>query len=380
MAEARGPLAGLVVVEMSGMGGAPFAAMMLADMGARVIRVDRAADAGRPNTSPVLNRGKQSICMDLKAPGATAALLRLVARADVLIESFRPGVMERLGLGPAECAQCNPRLVYGRLTGWGNGGPLSATAGHDINYLGLSGVLAAIGTDEGGPLPPLALVGDYAGGGMLLVNGLLAALWQAGRSGRGQVVDAAMLDGASLLMANVYEKKARGQWSAVRGENLVDGGRHYYTTYRCADGKWIAIGAIEDRFYGELLRLCGLPESFGRAARPNTGQAEMKAAFGKVFATKTRNEWCALLEDSDACFAAVLDVAEAPLHPHNIARGAFCEVGGIVQPVPAPRFGQGALPTPAAGSDPGADTDAVMSELGFSEDEARQLRADGAIA
>jgi len=342
-----GPLKGLRVVEMAGIGPAPFCAMLLADMGAEVLRVHRPGE--RRSAHDVLARGRVHWEVDLRAPGAAQGVLGAIAQADVLIEGFRPGVMERLGLGPAECHARNPRLIYGRMTGWGQHGPLAHAAGHDINYIALSGALHAIGRSGEAPVPPLNLVGDFGGGAMLLAFGLLAALHEARTSGLGQVVDAAMTDGAALLSAMVYGFKAAGQWNNQRGENLLDGGAHFYDTYACADGKYVAVGAIEPQFYALLRERCGLAEDTAFDAQMDAARWPLlKLRMADVFRTRTRDEWCLLLEGSDACFAPVLDWDEAPRHPHNVARGTFADVGGVVQPSPAPRFSRSAPAMPQA--------------------------------
>lgn len=379
-----GPLAGLKVVEFAGIGPGPFAAMLFADMGAEVVRIERRGVSRRPlsllNAGPfdVLNRGRRAVAVDLKRPAGVQVALRLVAAADALIEGFRPGVMERLGLGPDVCLARNPRLVYGRMTGWGQHGPLAHAAGHDINYIALSGALHAIGTPEQ-PLPPLNLVGDFGGGAMLLAWGMLAALWEARGSGQGQVVDAAMTDGAALLMAMMYGVKAGGLWSNARGANLLDGGAPFYGTYACADDKYLAVGPIEPQFYRLFLEKAGItdPElvnQFDLTAWPF--QREKLAA---ILRTRTRDEWCALLEGSDACVTPVLDLEEAPLHPHNQARGTFVVVDDVLQPAPAPRLSR----TPGAIGNPppqaGQDTQAVLCEWGFSQEEIDELLATGAV-
>lgn len=362
MSGSAGPLAGTTVLEFAGMGGAPFAGMLLADMGANVIRIERPPADPKHDPADVLNRGKRSICLDLKAPGATALVLQLLPKADGLIESYRPGVMERLGLGPGVCLEKAPRLVYGRLTGWGQDGPLAKAAGHDIDYLALAGALAHIGTPESGPLPPLSLVGDYAGGGMLLALGMQAAWLERSRSGRGQVVDAAMLDGAALLMASVYARAARGRWAAGRGANFMDGAAHYYRSYRCADGKWLAVGAIEPQFYALLMQRCGVPQE---ETPPQDDWAAGKEKLQALFARRTRAEWCELLEGTDACAAPVLEVSEAPGHPHNAARGVFTSVEGVTQPSPAPRFDRTPAGPPRAAPARGAHTREVLEEFGL---------------
>ena len=377
-----GPLAGLKVIEMVGLGPAPFCAMLLADQGAEVIRIDRPGAVGALGLPPkydVPARGRRSLAIDLRKPGAVDAVLDLVAQADMLIEGFRPGVMERLGLGPDVCLARQPRLVYGRMTGWGQSGPLAHAAGHDINYIALSGVLHAIGRAGEAPVPPLNYVGDYGGGAMMLAFGVLAALFEAQRSGRGQVVDAAMTDGAALLSAMFWGLKAAGAWNNERGANLLDSGTHFYDTYRCADGRYVAVGAIEPQFHAELLQRLGLDVAeFKRALDPSRWPA-YKARLAAVFATRTRDEWCALLEGTDACFAPVLDWDEAPRHPHNVARGTFVEIDGIVQPAPAPRFSRTRADTPPPPSAPGADGEAVLRDAGFDAARIAQLRADGAI-
>ena len=381
---ASGPLAGVRVVEMAGIGPGPFCAMMLADMGAEVLRIDRpgAADLGLP-VEPrfsVLHRGRRSVALDLKQPAAIAAVKRLAVKADALIEGFRPGVMERLGLGPDECMTANPRLVYGRMTGWGQEGPMAPAAGHDINYIALAGVLHSIGRRGSAPVPPLNLVGDFGGGGMYLAFGVVCALLEAGRSGRGQVVDAAMVDGAASLAAAVFGLRAKGMWNDERGDNILDSGAPWYDVYETQDGKYVAIGSIEGRFYGELLRLTGLT---GEALPPQWEKArwgELRARLTEVFKQKTRDEWCRIMEGSDVCFAPVLSMAEAPAHPHNRARGTFVEVDGVPQPGPAPRFSRtpGAIGRPPAA--PGQHTEEALRDWGFSADELADLRKSGAIA
>ena len=374
-----GPLGGFTVLELAGLGGAPFAGMLLADLGARVIRIDRPPAAEKREPADVLNRGKESICIDLKAAGAVELVLRLAQHSHGLIESYRPGVMERLGLGPAPCLAASPRLVYGRLSGWGQQGPLAHAAGHDIDFIALAGALAHIGTAQSGPLPPLSLVADYAGGGMLLALGMLSGWLETARSGCGQVVDAAMLDGSALLMASVFARHGSGRWAAGRGANFMDGAAHYYTTYRCADGKWIAVGAIEPRFYALLMKLCGIAEADIPGQAGPEGWAGGKDKLQGIFEQKTRAQWCSLLEGTDACVAPVLEVGEAPEHPHNVARGVFTRVDGIVQPAPAPRFSR----TPAAPTRPpparGANARALLGDFGFSAVEIEGAVGRGAV-
>jgi alpha-methylacyl-CoA racemase len=343
-----GPLAGLRVVELAGLGPGPFCGMMLADLGADVVCIARPGTGH--DATDITARGKRRLQLDLQEPAGRDAALALIARADMLVEGFRPGVMERLGLGPAPCHKLNPRLVYGRMTGWGQTGPLANAAGHDINYIALTGALHAIGRPGEAPPPPLNYVGDYGGGAMLLAVGLLAALHEARASGRGQVVDAAMTDGAALLSSLFYGMKAAGSWSSQRGENLLDGGAHFYDTYACADGKYVAVGAIEPKFFRRLCELCGLDDAFCESQMDRSRWPLMKLRLGDVFRTRTRAEWCELLEGSDACFAPVLDWDEAPAHPHNQARGTFVTLQGVVQPAPAPRFSRTPAAVPQAGA------------------------------
>ncbi len=379
-----GPLQGIRIVEIAGIGPGPFAAMMLADMGAEILRVDRADRVRKPMPErpslDLLNRGRRSVGVDLKHPDGVALILALVERADALIEGFRPGVMERLGLGPDVCRGRNPRLVYGRMTGWGQDGPLASAAGHDINYIGLAGALDPIGRRGEAPVPPLNLVGDFGGGGLMLAYGIVCALLERERSGQGQVVDAAMVDGAAALMTIFHGMRQAGFWSGGRGGNLLDTGAHFYEVYETADARHVAIGAIEPQFYAELIRRVGLEgEELPRQMDAGHWPA-MKERFAKLFRRKTRDEWCAILEGSDVCFAPVLSMEEALRHPHNVARGTFVEVAGAVQPGPAPRFGrtrpviQG--PPPHAGQ----HTDAGLADWGVAEAERRRLRQVGAIA
>jgi alpha-methylacyl-CoA racemase len=338
-----GPLTGLKVVEMAGLGPAPFCGMLLADMGAEVLSIARPEKADADNTKfdvsfDTFARGKLTLQADLRNPTALAAVLEIIAKADALIEGFRPGVMERLGLGPEVCLALNPRLVFGRMTGWGQTGPLAHAAGHDINYIALSGALHAIGPRGEKPTVPLNYIGDFGGGGMLLGFGLVCALLEAKISGRGQVVDAAMTDGAALLSTMMYGMHTQNMWSNQRGENLLDGGAHFYDTYTCADGKHIAIGAIEPQFYALLLKLLGITDTAFAAQMNPSAWPDLKARLATLFATRTRAAWCELLEGTDACFAPVLDWDEAPQHAHNVARGTFVKTDGVVQPAPAPRF------------------------------------------
>ncbi|HET8619390.1 MAG TPA: CaiB/BaiF CoA-transferase family protein [Acidimicrobiales bacterium] len=379
-----GPLAGLRIVELAGIGPGPFAAMMLADMGAEVLRVDRADAVGEPAPRWDVNaRGRRSVGIDLKHPEGRDAVLRLVERADALIEGFRPGVTERLGLGPDACLARRPALVYGRMTGWGQDGPIAQAAGRDVNYVALSGTLAMIGRAGGPPVPPLTLVGDFGGGGMLLAFGILCGVVEAARSGRGQVVDAAMVDGAALLAGMVHGLRADGQWHG-RGTNLLDGGAWFYEVYETADGRYVSLGAIDARSCAELVRLTGLADDVdGGGPVPDPADRSswpaMKVRMAALMRTRTRAEWCALLEGTDACFAPVLDPGEAPAHPHLRARGTFTEVGGVVQPAPAPRFSRTAPSVSAPPPAPGAHTAEALADWGFSAAEIAALRSGGAV-
>lgn len=377
-----GPLAGVRVVEMVGIGPCPFAAMMLADMGAEVIRIDRKAASGADGPYPVLGtrhdvmaRGRRSLALDLKQVPGRGAAMRLVEQADVLLEGFRPGVMERLGLGPDDdCLERNPRLVYGRVTGWGQTGPLAQAAGHDINYLALSGMLHPTGRADSPPPPPLNLVGDFGGGGMMLAFGIVCAVLEARQSGQGQVVDAAMTDGAALLGAMMYGLRAQGSWSGQREANLLDGGAPFYDSYACLDGKFITIGAIEPQFFATLLHLTGQEDPLFTKRWNKANWPALKERFAALFATRTRDEWCRLLEGTEVCFAPVLDLTEAPRHPHNTARRTFVEIDGVTQPSPAPRFSRTAPATPGAPSSPGADSEAILADWGFARQSIEALR------
>jgi alpha-methylacyl-CoA racemase len=364
-----GPLAGIRVIEMVGLGPCPFAAMMLADMGAEVIRIDRKSAPGADNPFPMLGtrfdvmaRGRRSLALDLKQPEARALMLQLVEQADVLIEGFRPGVMERLGLGPDVCQVRNPRLVYGRITGWGQTGPLAQSAGHDINYLALSGMLQPMGRADTPPAPPLNLVGDFGGGAMMLAFGVLCALLEARTSGQGQVVDAAMVEGSALLGAMIYGFRGFGAWSDQRGANLLDGGAHFYDTYACSDGKFISIGAIEPQFYALLLRLCEITDPAFDAQMDVSLWPELKVKIAEIFSGKTQREWCTLMEGSEVCFAPVLDMAEAPHHPHNVSRGSFIDVDGVTQPAPAPHFSRSTAEVSAAPAKPGQHSAEILKD------------------
>jgi alpha-methylacyl-CoA racemase len=379
-----GALSGYRVIELAGIGPAPMCAMMLSDMGAEVLRIDRTADAGlgiaMETKYNLLNRGRRSVAFDLKRPEAAEALLRLVERADALIEGFRPGVMERLGIGPDQCLARNPRLVYGRMTGWGQDGPLAHAAGHDINYIALAGALHSIGRKGETPVPPLNLVGDFGGGALYLALGVVTGLLEAQKSGKGQVVDTAMVDGVASLMTAIYGMRGAGVFTDNRGENMLDTGAHFYDAYETSDGKYICIGSIEAKFYEELLQLSGLkgeelPRQLDRKSWP-----AMKERIAKLFRTKTRDEWCRIMEGSDVCFAPVLSMEEAPRHPHNRQRATFVEENGVIQPAPAPRFSRtpSAIQRPPAR--PGEHTEAALRDWGFSASDLERLRACGAIA
>jgi alpha-methylacyl-CoA racemase len=369
-----GPLAGIKIIEMVGLGPCPFAAMMLADMGAEVIRIDRKTKPGADNPFPMLGtkfdvmaRGRRSLALDLKHPDAREVVLKLVEGADILIEGFRPGVMERLGLGPEACQARNPRLVFGRITGWGQNGPLAQAAGHDLNYIALSGMLHAMGRADTPPSPPLNLVGDFGGGAMMLAFGVVCAALEARSSGKGQVVDAAMTDGAALLGAMMYGLRAFGSWNDAREANMLDGGAPFYDTYACADGKFLSVGAIEPQFYAQLLLLSGATDPEFAKQWSQKRWPDLKAKFAALFATRTRDDWCAILEGSDACVAPVLDMAEAPLHPHNQARGAFVEIDGVTQPAPAPRFSRTVPEAGQAAAVPGQHSAAILADWGWSQ-------------
>ncbi len=335
-----GPLKGMKIVEFGSIGPGPYCAQMLADMGADIIRLDRAGTSGDKDRAKyqVLHRGRRSVTVDLKTPEGIETALKLVEKAEALIEGFRPGVMERLGLGPDVCLQRNPKLVYGRMTGWGQDGPLAQAAGHDINYIALSSALHAMGRPGENPVPPLNLVGDFGGGGMFLAFGIMCGVYEAQKSGQGQVVDAAMVDGAASLMNMFFGFRATGFWSDKKGTNLLDGGSHFYDTYETSDGKWISVGSIEPQFYALLLQLAGIDDPDFQQQMDSKKWPEFKSRITEVFKTKTRQEWCDIMEGTDVCFAPVLSFDEAIQHPHNVARNTFVEVDGVVQPGPAPRF------------------------------------------
>jgi len=380
-----GPLAGVRVIEIAGIGPGPFAAMLLADLGADVLRVDR-AQAVAPNASEnnaphwdLLNRGRRSIGVDLKNPDGVETVLRLVEQADALIEGFRPGVAERLGIGPEDCLARNHKIVYGRMTGWGQDGPYAQAAGHDINYIALAGALDPIGRAGQPPIPPLNLVGDFGGGGMFLAFGVVCALLEASKSNQGQVVDAAMVDGAAVLTTMFHAFRQIGMWSEERGTNLLDTGAHFYDVYETADGKFVSIGSIEPQFYAELRRLAGLDSDDWNGQMDKAAWPGLKEKLAEVFKAKTRDEWCQVMEHTDVCFAPVLSLSEAPQHPHNQARQTFVEVNGMVQPAPAPRFSRtpGAIERPPAA--PGRHTDEALADWGIPSEDIAKLRETGAI-
>ena len=380
-----GPLSHLTVIELAGIGPGPFACMMLADLGATVWRVDRLP--GPPSrggledlmrNDSIVDRGRRSISLNTKDPRGVEAVLKLVEQADVLIEGFRPGVAEKLGLGPEACRARNPRLVYGRMTGWGQSGPLSQAAGHDINYIALSGALHAMGAADRPPAPPLNLVGDYGGGGMLMVVGVLAACAEAQRSGQGQVVDTAMSDGAALLMSAQYGLMAKGFWQDRRESNFLDGAAHFYGTYACAGGGYVSLGAIEPQFYRQLLTLCGIEDPAFQNQWDGGEWPALREKLAALFLTRSREQWCDLLEGTDVCFAPVLSMSEAPRHPHNAARGSFVHgEDGVVQPAPAPRFERTPTQLPPLAPVVGADTRALLAQAGYASADIEALCADG---
>ena len=377
-----GPLSGKRIVEIAGIGPGPFCAMLLADLGAEVVRVDRASAV--PDIMPdspnldLLNRGRRSVGVNLKTPEGIETVLKLVQESDALIEGFRPGVAERLGIGPEECLARNPKLIYGRMTGWGQEGTYSSMAGHDINYIALSGVLGMIGREGGKPIPPVNLVGDFGGGGMLLALGICAALVETAKSEKGQIIDAAMTDGSALLSTMMHSFKAMGMWGD-RGTNLLDTGAPFYDVFECADGEFISLGSIEPQFYSELLRITEIDQSENPKQMDRAKWAEMKSKIGDAIKGKTRSEWEELMEGTDVCFAPVLSMDEAYEHPHNKQRNTFIEIAGVMQPAPAPRFSR----TPASVSSPpphaGQHTEEVLAGLGLTKDEILMLREQNIV-
>ncbi|HUY86116.1 MAG TPA: CaiB/BaiF CoA-transferase family protein [Acidimicrobiales bacterium] len=379
-----GPLSGIRIVELAGLGPCPFAAMVLADMGADVVTVVRAESViggGPPRPSMELtNRGKRSVGVNLKVPQGVEVVLKMIESADALVEGFRPGVAERLGVGPQVCLERNSQLIYGRMTGWGQDGPYATMAGHDINYIALAGALHAIGRKGDNPVPPLNLIGDFGGGGMLLAFGVVCGVLEASRSGKGQVVDAAMVDGSALLTTMIHSMMAIGFWEDQKGVNLLDGAAHFYDTYETSDGKWISIGSIEKQFYAQLLELTGLEATELPSQMDRSNWPVLKERLGEIFKSKTRAQWCEIMDGTDVCFAPVLSMSEAPQHPHNVHRKTFVEIEGIAQPAPAPRFSR----TPGEVSRPpamaGQDTDAVLRDFGFSKEDVAELHETGAVA
>ena len=372
-----GPLAGLRVVEMAGIGPAPLAGQFLADLGAEVTLIARKSAAAHP--ADINNRGKRSVALNLKHPEGVAAAMALIAGADVLIEGFRPGVMERMGLGPAECAERNPGLIYGRMTGWGQDGPMAQMAGHDINYLGLTGFLHAIGRADDVPTPPLNIGADYAGGTMFLLFGIMAALWERQTSGRGQVIDAAMVDGASALMALVHSMIAMGRWSEARESNLLDGGAPHYRTYACADGKFLALGPLEPQFFAEMIARAGIDDAQRADQTDPARWPERREDYAAIFRQKTRDEWTAIFDGTDACATPVLTWSEAADHPHLAARQTFVVRDGVTQAAPAPRFSRTPADAPRPPPAAGQDTEAALRAAGYDEDTIARLRAEGVL-
>lgn len=374
-----GPLKGIKVVEMAGIGPGPFCAMMLSDMGAEVIRVDRLAHKGSGHKANVLNRGRRSIAIDLKNSQGVDTVKKLIDQADVVIEGFRPGVMERLGLGPEECLERNPRLVFGRMTGWGQHGPLAHAAGHDINYISIGGALGAMGHPDRPPSPPLNLVGDFGGGAMYLLAGVLAALVERASSNKGQVIDAAMTDGTASLLTPFYGMMAMGMWTTQRNDNRLDGGAHYYGSYTCSDGKHISIGSIEPQFYALLLELCGIDDPEFLKQNEKESWASLRQKLEELFATKTQAQWCELLEGTDVCFAPVLNLAEAPQHPHNKARASFVDFEGVTQPAPAPRFSRSQSGIQSSAAIAGEHSEEILRDWGFDDHTIAELARENAI-
>ena len=374
-----GPLTGIRVVEMAGIGPGPFTAMMLSDLGAEVIRVDRLSHKGIGHRANVLNRGRKSIALDLKNPRGVETTLRLIEQADVVLEGFRPGVMERLGLGPEKCLSVNPRLIFGRMTGWGQTGPLSQAAGHDINYISIAGALGAMGYADRPPAPPLNLVGDFGGGAMYLLTGILAALVERATSEQGQIIDAAMSDGTASLLSPFFGLMAMNMWTTDRFSNRLDGGAFYYGSYECSDGRYISIGSLEPQFYALLLEKAEISDPEFQEQLDEAAWPAKREKLTQLFKTKTRQQWCDIMEGTDVCFAPVLDLKEAPNHPHNIDRKTFVELDGVVQPAPAPRFSrtQGEIQGPAAMA--GEHTREVLSAWNFSDQEIGELQTARAI-
>ncbi len=374
-----GPLQGIKVIELAGIGPGPFCGMMLADMGAEVIRVDRISGKSAIRSNDVLTRGRQSIAVDLKNPDGREVILKLCEQADAFFEGFRPGVTERLGIGPDDCMSRNSGLVYGRMTGWGQDGPLAQAAGHDINYISLAGALHGIGRKGERPVPPLNLVGDFGGGGMLLAFGLVCAILEAQKSGKGQVVDAAMVDGAATLMAMFFSMKAGGMYSDERGTNLLDGGAHFYDSYETSDGKYISLGSIEPQFYALLVEKAGLDEEDFSNQMDRNNWSKLKKDLIERFKSKTRDEWCEIMEGTDICFAPVLSLSEVANHPHNIARKTFAEQDGFLQPTPAPRYSRSEVSLTHGSRIAGEDSRVVLARYGYDEAKIEQLIESGVV-
>ncbi|MEP3247027.1 MAG: CaiB/BaiF CoA-transferase family protein [Sneathiella sp.] len=378
-----GPLAGFKIVEMGGIGPGPMCALLLSDMGADVIRIDRMQETGLGvHTEPKFNllmRGRRSVAIDSKSKEGQELILSLIEQADGLIEGFRPGVMERLGLGPDVVFARNPKITYGRMTGWGQDGPMAPAAGHDLNYIALSGALHAMGRKGSMPTPPLNLVGDFGGGALYLAMGMLAAMLEAGKSGKGQVVDVSMVDGAASLMSTFFGLKAAGRWSNERGTNILDSGAHFYDVYETSDGKYVSIGSIETKFYNELLRLTGLENEDLPPQMDVASWPKLRARFAEVFVQKTRDEWCEIMEGTDVCFAPVLSMDEAPEHPHNIARGTFTEIDGVIQPAPAPKFSRTKSEIQGPPCYPGQHTEEALQSWGVQSDKIADLKKASVI-
>ena len=374
-----GPLAGIKVVEMAAIGPVPFCAMMLSDMGAEVIRIDRLSQKGSGHRANVLFRGRKSIAVDLKNQQGVETALKLIDKSDVVIEGFRPGVMERLGLGPETCLKQNPRLVYGRMTGWGQHGELSQAAGHDINYISLAGALGSMGYPDRPPTPPLNLIGDFGGGAMYLLSGVLAALLERHSSGNGQIIDAAMTDGTASLLSGFYGMMAMGMWTTDRYKNRLDGGAFYYGSYECKDGKHISLGSLEPQFYALLLEKCEITDESFKEQLDQEAWPLKRQKLEAIFKTKTRGQWCELLEGTDVCFAPVLDLGEAPNHPHNKDRNTFVDFEGVTQPAPAPRFSRTQGNIQSSASLIGENSEEILEKWGFTNNQINSLRENGTI-
>ena len=373
-----GPLKGVKVIEFAGIGPGPFCAMLLSDMGAEVVRIDRKGGRGA-NKFDITSRGRRSLALDLKKPEGVEVALKLIAKSDALLEGFRPGVMEKLGLGPAEALQRNAKLVYGRMTGWGQTGPLSSAAGHDINYIALTGALHAIGRKGATPVPPLNLVGDFGGGALYLAFGMACGLFEAKGSGKGQIIDCAMTDGAASLMSMFYGFKAMGMWTDAKGENMLDGGAHFYDTYETSDNKWVSIGSIEPQFYALLLEKAALTDPEFQSQMDRSKWPSLKEKIARVIRTKSRSQWDAIMEGTDVCYAPVLSLSEAPNHPHNKARGTFIEIDGVIQPAPAPRFSRTKVEVQGPAPTCGEHNEQVLNDWGFNAGEIAAFKTAGAI-